>query len=706
MINKYKNAEKLLATKKLILNAYPKVEWIDDNTFSYNKEKRSNDEICLDKIKVDCLKKEKFLEIENFKPEENKDESYDVISPNGKYSVCFDNYNLKLKNLSNNQEISITKDGFEYFDYGSIPGCNNGAVRTLVNDTKSEPGVIWSPDSKKILTYKLDQRDVNSLHVVQNVVNDEEDHRPRLYSYKYHLPNDEFVPLAYLCVYDLEKEELKMLDAEPLYINFGRPFDKYSKKVNWSKDSKSIYYVRLNRYFNEAKFNVIDVETNKCNTIIEESSKTFLFLDSYGSADGGIDFNFTSYLSSDYKYVIWHSEREGNARLYRYDINKKELVNAITNGDYIVKNLLGVDEKNDIIYFTANGFEDSSDPYFTYLCKINMDGKNFVRLVNEDAEHNISISPKCDYFVDTYSRVDLPPVTVLKNNNGELLLELEKSDISKLLDAGFVMPERFSIKASDGVTDLYGLIIKPRDFDENKKYPIIEYIYGGVQCINVPKDFVWYMDGKELCGGLESFVQLGFVGIIIDGPGTPNRHKKFHDECYRNLQGSAGLNEHAYCMEKLAKTYTFMDIDRVGIWGSSGGGYGTLRALCTYPKLYKVGVSIAGNHDERMYNACWVERYNGEYIKDTYDMQDNSKIVSNLVGKLMLIHGDLDDNVHMSNTLRVVNELVKNNKDFDMLIVPNEYHDVSKNKYVIRRKWDYFAKHLLGEETPKEFVIE
>ncbi len=709
MINSYKNAEKLLETKSLVLNAYPKINWIDNTTFWYNKEKYNGDEICNEKIKVDCACKEVslFEDKTNEKEDDDKDKNnIEVISPDKNYSICFDGYNLSLKNLKNGESKNITNDGCKYFDYGSVTGCSNRAVRSAIEKTEVEPSVIWSDDSKRILTYKLDQRDVKEMHVVQNVIEDEEDHRPRLYSYKYHLPNDEYIPLAYLCIYDIEKDELEMLDVEPLIINFGRPFENATKKVKWSADSKNIYYVRMNRYFNEAKFNIYNIDDKKCNTVVYEKTDKFLFLDSYGSADGGIDFNFSCYLSSDNKYAIWYSEREGNARLYKYDVITGKLLNNITGGEYIVKNLVGVDEKNEVIYFNANGFKDSSDPYFTYFCKINLDGTGFKRLVDEDADHTVSLSPNYQYFVDTYSRVDLSPITVLRNNLGELILEIEKADISRLLEAGFVTPERFSIKASDGITELYGIIIKPSNFDKNKKYPVIDYIYGGVQCINVPKKFVWHMEGKEACGGLESFAQLGFIGIILDGPGTPNRSKDFHNICYRNLQGSAGLKEHEYCTKKLAEIYDFIDIDRVGIWGSSGGGYGTLRALCEYPQVYKVGVAIAGNHDERMYNACWVERYNGEYIKDTYDKQDNSKLVSNLSGKLLLIHGDLDDNVHMSNTMRVVNELINNNKDFDMLIVPNQYHDVSKNNYVIRKKWDYFVKHLLCEDAPKEYAIE
>lgn len=703
MLNQYINANKIMETKNMVLNAYPEIKWDSDNSFIYDFEYRENDKVLNKTLKYDCTSK---TETNFSKEEEKKDESAEVISPDKKFAVYAENYNLKLKNLSNGEIIDITNDGELYFDYGTSSGCNNATVQAMINNKPKKPSIIWSPDSSKILTYKLDQRLVEELHTVQNVVDNDEHHRPRHFVYKYHLPNDEHIPMAYLYVYDLSANKLTKLDAEPLYLNFGNPFDQHTKKVNWHSDSKHIYYVHLNRYFNEAEFNLINTETNKLETMVEEKSKTFLYLDSYGESDGGIDFNYTAYVGKNLDFALWKSEKDGISRLYFYDLQKKSPEYAITANEYIVRNLVQVDEDNKVIYFTANNFKDSSDPYYVYFCKIGFDGTGFVRLTNEDAYHTVSLSPNCKFFVDTYSRVDLPPVTLIRDNNGNKIAELCKADIDELMKNGFIFPERFSVKASDGITDLYGIIVKPVNFDESKKYPVIEYIYGGVQCTNVPKKFVWHMEGKVICGGLEPFAQLGFVGIILDGPGTTNRGKAFHDIAYKNLQGAAGLDEHVYCIKKLVEQYPFIDLDKVGLWGSSGGGYATFRAMCLYPDFYKVGASFAGNHDERLYNACWVERYNGEYEKDIYDKQDNAQLAEGLQGKLLIAHGDLDDNVHISNTMRVVDQLIKHNKDFEMLIVPNEYHNLSAHSdYAIRKRWDHFVKYLLLEQPPKEYKI-
>ncbi|MEG0899095.1 MAG: DPP IV N-terminal domain-containing protein [Oscillospiraceae bacterium] len=705
MVEKYINANKILETKKMILNAYPKIKWLDDMSFTYDNEYRNINEVKTNKIKYNCIDKTKAVISDNTN-EKSDDKSQGVLSPDGKFSVYFANHNLVMRNVNSNEIKNLTTDGIENFDYGTSSGCNNSTIKSIVENNTVKPCIVWSKDSKKILTYKLDQRDVEELHIVQNVVDNDEHHRPKHFAYKYHLPNDENIPLAYLCVYDVEKDALTMLDAEPLYLNFGTPFDEHSKKVKWLDDSVNIYYVRLNRFFNEAKLNIINTETNICRTIVNEKSNTFLDIDSYGETDGGNDFNFSVYVSENLDYAIWKSDKDGRAKFYYYDLTNEKNNITLTSNDYIARNIVAVDEKSKVLYFTANDFSDSSDPYFLYFCSVNLDGTNFKKLVNEDADHSVTISPEYSFFVDTYSRVDLPPVTNLRDKNGEFIAEIEKADITQLLENGFIFPERFSIKASDGKTDLYGIIIKPADFDETKKYPIIDYIYGGVQCTNVPKNFAWCNEGKGICGGLESFAQLGFVGIVLDGPGTTNRGKDFHDIAYKNLQGCAGLDEHLYCTKKLAEKYKYLDIEKVGIWGASGGGYATLRAMCLYPDFYKVGASFSGNHDERLYNACWVERYNGEYEKSVYDEQDNAELVENLQGKLLIAHGDLDDNVHISNSMRVIDQLIKHNKDFEMLIVPNEFHNLSAHSdYAIRKRWDHFVKYLLNVQPPKEYKI-
>lgn len=756
---KYQNAERVLPqnTKEAVLNGDIKVNWIDEFSFWYIRDIRKDNKKGKCFIKVNCKNgskeqafnheklAEKLNECEGSNYEahllpfdsieyiNNKEcikfkindyyfeynlflnslkriekkfivEADETLSPNGLYTAFVKEHNLYVKKLESGEIIQLTNDGIPNFDYASYPGSNNIAVRDAINMTKKKPGIIWSPDSKKLLTYKLDQSKVKELHVIQSVTEDENDLRPRLYSYRYHFPGDEYVPEVYLYICDIEKGVCTKIDTKPLFINFTPLFTEEYKKAKWLNDNK-IYFTRLSRDFKKAEFNIIDVKTLEVTNILKEESPTFLFLDSYEVADGYKDYGFSNRLLNDGKHVIWQSERDGWAHLYLYCAETGKLINQITSGQWAVRHLVDVDEKEGWIYFTAGGRENGRDPYYLHFYRIKFDGTELTLLTPEDAEHNISLSPDKKYFVDSYSRIDLAPKTVLRSVDGTFITNIEEANIDMLLEMGYIIPERFSLKASDGITDLYGIMVKPAEFDETKKYPLIDYIYGGVQCINTPKSFTWESDFADAMGGLESLAQLGFVGIIMDGLGTPQRSKKIHDICYKNLQGCAGLEDHVLCTKELGEKFEFIDMDRIGVWGASGGGYATVRALLEYPDFYKVGVSCSGNHDQRLYNAAWVERYNGLFDKDVYEKQDNTKLVRSLKGKLLLVHGDLDDNVHISQTLRLVDALIKENKDFDLLIIPNQFHVVSEHKYFIRKKWDYFVKHLLRVEPPEEYKI-
>ena len=288
------------------------------------------------------------------------------------------------------------------------------------------------------------------------------------------------------------------------------------------------------------------------------------------------------------------------------------------------------------------------------------------------------------------------------SSDGTKLHELVKADITDLMGRGYVLPERFDVTASDGKTKLYGILVKPAEFDPQKTYPFIDYIYGGMQCTNVPKSFTWKgnIAGREMMGGLEEFAQLGFAGIILDGLGTPMRGKKIHEISYENIHGCAGLKDHVYCLKQLKEKYPFLDLDRAGMWGNSGGGCATSRAMLEYPGVYKVGVSSAGNHDQRMYNESWTEHYYGSYNKDIYLKGDNTALAANLIGKLFIVHGAVDDNVAMSQSIRLIDALIKEDKDFDFLILPRTDHNVPANPYFIRKKLDYFVQYLLEKEPP------
>ncbi|MEG1027999.1 MAG: DPP IV N-terminal domain-containing protein, partial [Oscillospiraceae bacterium] len=373
MLQKYKNANKLLQTDRLVLNAFPQTEWKDDISFVYNQDFFENGEKKSRKVKYDCASKTKTILEEEDKKSEEKNELN--VSPDGKNALYIDNHNLFFKDTKTGKVTQITFDGEDGFEYAIESGCNNSFVGTAIKVGKEPPFALWSPNSRKILTYKVDQRNVEKFHIIRNVMPDEENPRPQLYSYAYHLPNDENVPLIYLSVYDLDTKELKKLDTEPIYFNFNSPLDNYSKKAKWL-DNDYIYFVRLNRYFNNAKFNILDVQQNICKTIVEEKSDTFLFYDTFGGADGGDDFNFSAYVFKDRSYAIWKSEENDFAQFLLCNVNSGER-NAITSFEYNPMNIVKVDEENSCLYFTANNINISSDPYFIYLCKINLDGSGF-----------------------------------------------------------------------------------------------------------------------------------------------------------------------------------------------------------------------------------------------------------------------------------------------------------------------------------------
>ena len=692
MIKRYEKAKNLMNCGHLVKNAVQGGKWISDTEYHYKKYPIGENEY--KHYEINALSGNK-KEVE--KLADRKDCSY---SPDGKYQVILKEHNLYLKNLENEELKQITFDGKENYSYGDICGTSE-PIKHLINKTETCAGVLWNKESDKLITYVIDDRDVKDLYVVQNVTKEKENPRPILHKMKYSLPGDEEVIKAYLFIYDLKKDKLTPIDYPALPVNFAPPISDGCMKVAWTNDSKDIYFTAMNRYFNDVNLVLADPETGKTRILHHETTDTFFFYDSYGESDGGIDYNFTNYVFSDKPYFIWQTQKSGYNHLYLYDKNTGEEIRQLTKGEFEVITLVKVNEENGDIFFTARGFDIFSDPYYQTLCKVNISGDGFEILAKEDGFHRTNLSPDGTRFVDTVSRVDMPPVTKIKEIGNDKEILVETADITELLEAGYVIPKRFSYLNEDGVK-LYGIIVLPPDIGE--KAPLIDYIYGGVQCNNVPKEFT-YNAPKECMGGLQSYAQFGFIGIIVDGVGTPHRGKKFHDVCYKNLGGAAGLKDHVYLLDKLAADYPQIDLDKVGIWGVSGGGYATFRAMCLYPDTYKVGVSFSGNHNERAYCTAWVERYNGEYDEKMYDEQQNSLLAKNLKGKLFIAHGDIDDNVNVSNTLGVVDALIQNNKDFDMMIVPNTFHDMWKNNYMIRRRWDYFVKNLLEKEPPKEFEM-
>jgi dipeptidyl aminopeptidase/acylaminoacyl peptidase len=460
--------------------------------------------------------------------------------------------------------------------------------------------------------------------------------------------------------------------------------------VEWSADGRQLAFVSSSRDHTRATLRVADAATGKVRDIIDEKVPTYF--------EGGDNRPNWRFLPSSNE-VIWFSERGNWGQLYLYDLQTGKLKNPITAGEGNVSQTLRVDEKDRVVYFLGVGKEKGRDPYFIHLYRAGLDGKSLTLLTPEESTHDVSLSPSGRFFVDSYSKPDVPPVAVLRNTGGTLIETLEKADVSRLVAAGWkpVMP--ITVKARDGSTDLYGLLYRPTNFDGAKKYPIVNHIYPGPQTGSVgSRNF------SAARGDSQALAELGFVVVEIDGMGTPWRSKKFHDAYFGDM-GDNTLADQVAGMKELARRYSWIDIDRAGIWGHSGGGYAAADAMFRYPDFFKVGISEAGNHDNRNYEDDWGEKWQGLLDGNNYDNQANQLVAKNLKGKLLLAHGTTDSNVPPDNTMLVVNELIKANKDFDLLLLPNRTHGFGNEPYMIRRRWDYFVRNLLGAEPPKEYQL-
>lgn len=611
-----------------------------------------------------------------------------VTSPDKKRSAFIRDFNLWVRDVATGKETQLTTDGVKDFGYATD---NAGWTHS------DRPVLVWSPDSKKIATFQQDQRGVGEMYLVDTKAG-----HPTLQAWKYPLPGDEVVTTIQRVIIEIETPRVIRLKLPPdqhrstlcddIQCRGGEWAD-----VEWTPDGTQLAFVSTSRDHKHAQLRIADAATGTIRDVLEETAET-----QYESGQGRVNWRYLPAKNE----VIWYSERDNWGQLYLYDATTGKLKNQITTGEGVVTQLLKVDEKNRLLYFLAVGREKGRDPYFSHLYRIGFDGKNLSLLTPEDGNHEISLSPSGNFFFDSYSKPDVPPVAVLRSADGKLISTIEKADISKLLAAGWKPPVPITVKARDGVTDLYGLMFKPTNLDEKKKYPIINHIYPGPQGGSVgSRSF------SAARSDAQALAELGFIVVQIDGMGNPLRSKKFHDFYYGNM-GDNTLPDQITGMKQLAEKYPWIDIDRVGIWGHSGGGYAAADAMFRYPDFFKVGISESGNHDNRVYEDDWGERYQGLLTRDSsgktnYDDQANQNIAKNLKGHLLLAHGTMDDNVPPNNTLLVVDALIKANKDFDLLMLPNQRHGYgSAGNYMTRRRWDYFTRYLMGVEPPKNYELK
>jgi len=689
-VDDYARAEQMLGnyTSGKVIKPYVRPNWQMNGRFWYKLDTPEGDQI----VDYNPVTKRKRTMIDTsgaFKSMNNgrsSGSSTQIVSPDEKKAAFIRDWNLWMKDLVTNEEIQLTEDGEENYGYAT----DNAGWR------KSErPILLWSPDSKKIATFKQDQRHVSDMYLVKTTVG-----APELQSWKYPLPQDDKIIQIERVIIDVENKEVLRLNmsSDPRRgtlcddISCSGGFDDNV----WSEDGQKLVFVSSSRDHKVATVRIADAKNGEVKTIMEEAVET-----QFESGRGTINWTYLSATDE----LIWYSERDDWGHLYLYDANTGKLKNQITKGDWVVTQVLRIDEKNRMIYFNAQGKEEGRDPYFSHFYRIGFDGTGLKLLTPEDANHRISLSKEGYYFVDNYSTPTQPNIAVMRKNDGTLVEVLEEADISALKNAGWKAPEPFSVKSADGRWDLYGLMYTPSNLDAKKKYPVVNYIYPGPQGGSVgSKSFTTSK------GGHQALAELGFVVIALEGSCNPGRSKSFHDACYGNM-GENTLPDQIAGIKELAKRHSFIDLDRVGMWGHSGGGYATAAALLKYPDFYKVGVSQSGNHDNRNYEDDWAERYIGllkasEDGSDNYESQANQVYAGNLKGKLLLAHGGMDDNVPPYNTYLLIDALIKANKDFDLIIYPNARHGYgSDNQYMTRRRWDYFVTHLKGATPPKEYKM-
>ena len=656
-----------------------------------------------------------LTELTDFKKTKRKPQ-WASISPDSNWIVFGKKFNLYYMDKANYEkallneddstivEHALTTDGVEYYSYhgeGALGGGGENNVDKEKNKNKRKPAfLLWSPDSKYFTMTRSDNRKVKDLWVINSLA----DPRPTLETYKYLMPGEKDHPVDELTLFNMQNKSHQVLNTgaykdQTLSIwsapSLASNRDDDFRANLWLGTAKGFYFTRTSRDLKRIDVCIADPATGAVKPLIKESLNTYVEIKRVG-------------LVNDGKELIEWSERDGWAHFYLYDENG-QLKNRITQGSFHCEDIVGIDEKKRVLYFTANGREENEDPYYLHLYRVNLDGTG-LRLLNAgDFDHSNSMNDNQQFFVDNYSRVNTIPQSVLYNTEGKKIMDLESADFSSLMKTPYKFPQPFKVKADDGITDIYGVMYKPFDFDSTKKYPIIEYVYPGPQTEAVNKSFGRNMDKTE------RLAQLGFIVVTMGNRGGhPSRSKWYHNYGYGNLR-DYGLADKKAAVEQLADQYSFIDINKVGINGHSGGGFMSTAAMLVYPDFFKVAVSESGNHDNSIYNRWWSEKHHGvkEIISEkgdtsfAYSIEKNPDLAKNLKGHLMLTTGDIDNNVHPANTIRVANALIRANKRFDFQILPGQRHGFGDmTEYFFWTMADYFSRYLMGDTTERPVNID
>ena len=599
-----------------------------------------------------------------------------TMSPDGKRGAFVRDWNLWVRDIATGEEKQLTTDGTKYFGYA----IDNAGWRTT-----DRAMVAWSPDSKKIATQQQDERNVGEMYLVSTVVG-----HPTLRVSKFPLPGDSVMAMLHRVVIDVDAGTVSRLRMPPDFHRGTLGDNIQMTDYVWSPDGTRLAIASVARDHKRVWLSVADVSTGAVRKVYEETVKT-----QYESrAQWQVLWATNEF--------IWYSERSNWGQLYLYDLGTGALKHAITSGEGPVMSVVRVDEPSRTIWYTAQGREAGQDPYFRHLYRIRLGGTHAVSLTPDDGDHTTQLSPDGRYVIDTYSKPDVPPVVVLRNGaTGAPVMPLEKADISRLVSMGWKPPIPIKMKAHDGKTDIYGLMFVPTHLDPRAKYPIVNNIYPGPQTGSTGSRSFTAARGDR-----QALAELGFVVVTIDGMGTPGRSKAFQDSYYGAMGRDNTIPDQIAGMKQLAARYPYIDLDRAGIWGHSGGGFATTSAMFRFPGVFQVGIAESGNHDQRENEDDWGERYQGLLVRnpdgtDNYEAEANQRFARNLTGHLLLAHGTMDTNVPPYQTMLVADALIKANKDFDLLLIPNANHGYgAASSYMMRRRWDYFVKWLLHIEPP------
>ena len=681
----YARAERYLSrnTTPLVRNVAGWPNWLPDGRFWYRKTGESGREY----IVVDPARRTRTRTLDSaalLKRADIPDNA--TASPDGKRAVFIRDWNLWMRDLTTGQDKQLTTDGVKDFGYATD---NAGWIRS------DRAIVLWSPDSKRIATFQQDDRPVGEMYLVSTAVG-----HPRLDAWKYPLVGDSVVSMIHRVIIDVDAGRTVRLQMLP---DFHRStvcdhitcVDGRLADAQWSPDGTRLAFVSSSRDHKIAELRIADAMTGTVRDVLEERVATYF--------ESGSDREnwFVSWSTNE---ILWFSERDDWGHLYLYNLTSGKLKNRVTSGEGNVAEVARVDEKTRTVWFLGVGRERGRNPYFRHLYRVGFDGRNLRLLTPEDANHDVAVAPGGAHFFDRWSRPDVPPTSVLRDMNGRVVMTLETADITGLLATGWTPPIPFTVKARDGKTDLYGLMFRPTNFDSTRSYPIIDHHYPGPQGGSIG---TWSFTPAR--GDAQPLAELGFIVIELDGMGLPGRTKSFHDAYYGDM-GDNGLADQVTGIRQLGQRHRWIDLDRVGIYGHSGGGYSSADAILRYPDFFKVAVSQAGNHDNRIYEDDWGEKWQGllERRPDgttNYDNQANQLLAKNLKGKLLIAWGTMDDNVPPNNSLVLINELIRHNKDFDVIPFPNRRHGFGNEPYMMRRRWDYFVRHLLGAEPPREYEL-